>query len=50
MLDKASLNILVEALEKLDAGFAALPANETQAPGADRISRSAGGNGAAAAR
>ncbi len=37
MLEKASLNILSEALEKLDAGFAALPANETKAPGADRI-------------
>src|ERR1700693_3151001 len=37
MLEKASLKILLEALEKLDAGFAALPANETQAPGSERI-------------
>ncbi len=37
MLDKASLNILVEALEKLDAGFSALPENNTQPPGADRV-------------
>ena len=37
MLEKASVKILIEALEKLDAGFAALPLNETQAPGADRI-------------
>jgi len=37
MLEKASLKILSEALEKLDAGFAALPASDTQPPGADRI-------------
>jgi len=37
MLEKASLKILIEALEKLDAGFLALPPNETQTPGADRI-------------
>jgi tyrosine decarboxylase / aspartate 1-decarboxylase len=37
MLDKASLNILVEALEKLDAGFSELPENNTQPPGADQI-------------
>jgi len=37
MLEKASLKILFEALEKLDAGFAALPANETRAPGSERI-------------
>src|SRR5271165_6057470 len=37
MLEKASVKLLIEALEKLDAGFAALPANETQSPGADRI-------------
>ena len=37
MLEKASLQILSEALEKLDAGFAALPANEMQPPGAERI-------------
>jgi tyrosine decarboxylase / aspartate 1-decarboxylase len=37
MLEKASLKILAEALEKLDAGFAALPANDTQPPGSERI-------------
>jgi glutamate/tyrosine decarboxylase-like PLP-dependent enzyme len=37
MLEKASVKILIEALEKLDAGFAALPLNETQSPGAERI-------------
>src|SRR5215471_6395401 len=37
MLEKASLQILSEALEKLDAGFAALPANDAQPPGAERI-------------
>ena len=37
MLERASLKILSEALEKLDAGFAALPTNDTQPPGAERI-------------
>ena len=37
MLEKASLKILSEALEKLDAGFAALPPNGTQPPATDRI-------------
>jgi tyrosine decarboxylase/aspartate 1-decarboxylase len=36
MLEKASLKILAEALEKLDAGFAALPANDTP-PASERI-------------
>lgn len=38
MLDKASLKILSEALDKLDAGFASLPTNDAQPPGAQRIS------------
>ncbi len=37
MLEKASLKILSEALEKLDAGFAALPPNDVQPPATDRI-------------
>jgi tyrosine decarboxylase / aspartate 1-decarboxylase len=37
MLEKASLKILAEALEKLDAGFAALPANDTPPPTSERI-------------
>src|SRR5258708_39978467 len=37
MLDKDSLKILSEALEKLDAGFAALPEFEGQVPGTDRV-------------
>jgi tyrosine decarboxylase / aspartate 1-decarboxylase len=37
MLDKESLKILLEALEKLDAGFAALPDFEARVPGAQRI-------------
>jgi tyrosine decarboxylase/aspartate 1-decarboxylase len=37
MLEKASLKILAEALEKLDAGFAALPANDTPPPASERI-------------
>jgi glutamate/tyrosine decarboxylase-like PLP-dependent enzyme len=37
MLEKASLKILSESLEKLDAGFAALPANDTQTPATERI-------------
>jgi tyrosine decarboxylase / aspartate 1-decarboxylase len=37
MLEKASLQILSEALEKLDAGFAALPAIDAQPPGVERI-------------
>jgi tyrosine decarboxylase / aspartate 1-decarboxylase len=36
MLEKASLKLLADALEKLGAGFSALPANDTQAPGAER--------------
>jgi len=37
MLDKASLKILAEALDKLDAGFGALPEFEAQVPGAPRV-------------
>jgi len=37
MLDKASLKILLEALEKLDAGFATLPEFDTRVPGAEGI-------------
>src|SRR5258708_21959200 len=37
MLDKDSLKILSEALEKLDAGFAALPEFDAQVPGALRV-------------
>jgi tyrosine decarboxylase / aspartate 1-decarboxylase len=39
MLDKASLKILVESLEKLDAGFAMLPEFDSQVPGAERIAQ-----------
>src|SRR6202035_2293947 len=37
MLDKASLKILLESLEKLDAGFAALPEFDARVPGAARV-------------
>ena len=37
MLDKESLNILREALEKLDAGFSALPEFDARIPGVQRI-------------
>jgi tyrosine decarboxylase/aspartate 1-decarboxylase len=37
MLDKESLKILLEALEKLDAGFAALPEFDARVPGANRV-------------
>lgn len=37
MLDKDSLAILVQALEKLDTGFAALPENTATIPGCERI-------------
>src|SRR6202140_3767576 len=37
MLDKASLGILVESLEKLDAGFAPLPDFDARVPGAERV-------------
>jgi len=37
VLDKESLNILREALEKLDAGFAALPEFDARVPGAQRV-------------
>src|SRR5467141_769249 len=37
MLDKESLKILLQSLEKLDAGFAALPEFSTQVPGALRV-------------
>ncbi|HTB92483.1 MAG TPA: aminotransferase class I/II-fold pyridoxal phosphate-dependent enzyme [Candidatus Sulfotelmatobacter sp.] len=37
MLDKTSLKILREALEKLDAGFAALPQFDARVPGAERV-------------
>jgi tyrosine decarboxylase / aspartate 1-decarboxylase len=37
VLDKTSLKILLESLEKLDAGFAALPDFDAQVPGANRL-------------
>src|SRR6202043_1766119 len=37
MLDKESLKILLEALEKLDAGFAAFPEFDARVPGAQRM-------------
>jgi glutamate/tyrosine decarboxylase-like PLP-dependent enzyme len=37
MLDKESLKILLEALEKLDAGFATLPEFDARAPGSKGI-------------
>jgi len=37
MLDKASLKILFESLERLDAGFAALPVFDARVPGANRV-------------
>jgi len=37
VLDKESLNILREALEKLDAGFSALPEFDARIPGVQRI-------------
>src|SRR5258708_39660182 len=37
MLDKDSLKILREALERLDAGFAALPNFDARVPGAERV-------------
>ena len=37
MLDKESLTILLESLEKLDAGFAVLPPFDTRVPGAEHI-------------
>jgi glutamate/tyrosine decarboxylase-like PLP-dependent enzyme len=37
MLDKASLKILVESLEKLDAGFAGLPEFDARSPGAQGL-------------
>jgi tyrosine decarboxylase / aspartate 1-decarboxylase len=37
MLDKASLKILREALEKLDSGFATLPEFDARVPGAERM-------------
>jgi len=37
MLDKDSLKILLQSLEKLDAGFAALPEFDAQVPGALRV-------------
>jgi tyrosine decarboxylase/aspartate 1-decarboxylase len=37
MLEKASLNILREALEKLDAGFATLPEFDARVPGSERM-------------
>jgi tyrosine decarboxylase / aspartate 1-decarboxylase len=39
MLEKASLKILIEAVEKLDAGFSSLPADDSQAPGFSRIAQ-----------
>jgi glutamate/tyrosine decarboxylase-like PLP-dependent enzyme len=37
MLDKNSVKILSEALEKLDAGFVALPDFDARVPGAERV-------------
>src|SRR6267378_3471423 len=37
MLDKDSLKILLESLERLDAGFAALPDFDARVPGAERV-------------
>ena len=37
MLDKASLKVLLQALEKLDAGFAALAEFDARVPGANRL-------------
>jgi len=37
MLDKASLKILLESLEKLDAGFSTLPEFDAWVPGADHV-------------
>ena len=37
MLEKNSLNVLRDALDKLQAGFASLPALDPRAPGAERI-------------
>jgi tyrosine decarboxylase / aspartate 1-decarboxylase len=37
MLDKASLKILREVLEKLDSGFATLPQFDARVPGAERM-------------
>jgi tyrosine decarboxylase / aspartate 1-decarboxylase len=37
MLDKESLKILLQSLEKLDAGFAALPEFDARVPGAQRV-------------
>jgi tyrosine decarboxylase/aspartate 1-decarboxylase len=37
MLDKESLKILMDSLEKLDAGFAALPEFDARVPGANRL-------------
>src|ERR1700733_11166768 len=37
MLDKESLRILGEALEKVDPGFAALPEFDARVPGAERV-------------
>jgi tyrosine decarboxylase / aspartate 1-decarboxylase len=39
MLDKASLRILSEALEKIDAGFAALPEFDARVPGVERLAQ-----------
>jgi len=37
MLDKESLKILLQSLEKLDAGFAVLPEFDARVPGAQRV-------------
>src|SRR5690242_16617065 len=37
MLDHASLAVLLQAVQKLDAGFARLPEFESNAPGAERF-------------
>ena len=42
MLDKANLRILSEALEKLDAGFAALPEFDARVPGVERLAQALG--------
>src|ERR1700674_2299911 len=37
MLDQAGLPAFLEAIKKLDAGFSKLPAQESKAPGIDRL-------------
>ena len=37
MLDQKSLELLIQAVKRLDAGFSELPANENQAPAIERL-------------